>query len=139
LTDAATLGVVTYDVEATMPAQPKKRRTALTVTLVLVFVVVLGAGAYLLKVKPWVHEPTFNEQAIARCHDVVLKSIVSPATAKFVGDENVEIRGKQVVVTGEIDAENRFSALLRTKFWCGLTYDHGTWGPSDVLVDDHAY
>jgi hypothetical protein len=56
------------------------------------------------------------------CHDAVKAQLRSPATADFGGEE-VTQEGSHINVTGYVDSENGFGALLRSDFDCDTKVD----------------
>jgi len=84
-----------------------------------------------------------------RCKDVVVAKLISPATARFPSDPRVLLacyndRTDQTVAfaTGDVDAQNRFGALLRGNYWLWLTakgdarspQSKSAWEPYEALV-----
>lgn len=81
-------------------------------------------------------------EAWSVAQDFVRDHLKAPATAKFPdlysGDVGVSYDGNQLYsVEGYVDAENGFSALLRTKFVCKLR-DGGKagWSLVDIQLDE---
>lgn len=65
-------------------------------------------------------EPTTVE-ARAICEDWVREQLKAPATARF--SDGTESGGVgSYVITGSVDAENSFGAMLRTEWTCTITY-----------------
>ena len=56
------------------------------------------------------------------CHKAVRAQLKSPATADF-HDEATDTVGNKITVTGSVDSENGFGALLTSTFDCGTKVD----------------
>ncbi len=71
--------------------------------------------------------------AAAGCQEKVLPQLKAPGTAKFGGEEySTTNTTVPVRVSGWVDAENSFGALVRNRYSCLATpTDHG-WSISDV-------
>lgn len=107
-------------------APPKKGHTGLILGLVAAgLVILLGAGAvtYVLFFRT-----SESAQAITQCESAVQSMLKAPATAKFSGAAAAKSGAGGWDVTGSVDAENGFSALVRSSWDC---YAHknpdGTW------------
>lgn len=80
------------------------------------------------------YEANDRLQVQAACEIAVEQLLVSPGSADF-GRPRIVTRGDQVVVTGVVDSQNGFGALLRSSFECGLAEDaDGRWRVVDVDV-----
>ena len=116
---------VTQPYQPSAPA-PKKSHTGLIIGLVAVGLAVLlaaGTGAYFV-----FFYNAESKQAITECENSVKSMLRAPATAKF-SNEAVDKSGADGWdVTGYVDAENGFSALVRNQWDC---YAHknadGSW------------
>lgn len=115
-----------------VPPAPQKRRTGLIIGLIAAVLVVLAAAgvtAYALT-----RGPNLQQQATQACEDKVRASLKAPATAQFSGTEadpsgNTQAAdGQGWYVTGNVDAENGFSALVRSSWTCyAFKHGDGTW------------
>lgn len=78
-----------------------------------------------------------EDGAISVCHQAVEAKLKAPATAEFGGETASTGTGEDWAVTGWVDAENGFGALIRTDWKCFTTWLEGTkWETSvDVLED----
>lgn len=65
------------------------------------------------KQKPY--DPNWSGEAIAQCEDLVKENLKAPSTAEF--DTSATGDGTWTV-TGTVDAENSFGAMLRSEFQC---------------------
>lgn len=74
------------------------------------------------------NEPTRPDAGEARyqCEQWVKKRLKAPATAKF---SDVQITGSDPswTVTGAVDSENGFGAMLRSSWTCNIRLDGETW------------
>lgn len=68
-------------------------------------------------------ERALRKEASDTCGKLVKKNLKAPATAQWSGLK-VRKRGETYVVTGSVDAENGFGALLRLDYRC--TMKNGT-------------
>lgn len=107
---------------------PKKRRTGLIVGLLATVLVVLAGGgvaAYVLT-----RGPDLKQQATQACEDKLRGQLKSPATAQFSGtdaspsDATQAADGRGWYVTGNVDAQNSFGALIRSTWTC-YAYQRG--------------
>lgn len=72
--------------------------------------------------------PTMSEvrfMAIDTCHEAVTNQLKAPATAKFTNDEAKLAEGGWTV-TGSVDSENSFGALIRSSYTCTARLDGDT-------------
>lgn len=68
--------------------------------------------------------------AIDVCHQEVEEQLRAPATAEWPGDETVTHRGNEYTVSGAVDSENGFGALIRTEWVCTATWvEANRWNP----------
>ena len=111
-----------------LPPRRKKRRTGLIVGLIAAVLVVLAAGgvtAYVLT-----RGPDLKQQATQACEDKLRASLKAPATAQFSGidaspsDATQAADGRGWYVTGNVDAQNSFGALIRSTWTC-YAYQRG--------------
>lgn len=65
--------------------------------------------------------------AIDVCHQQVTDQLKAPATAQFQPSESATNVGARWTVSGSVDAQNGFGALIRSDYVCIATYD-GTGG-----------
>ena len=70
------------------------------------------------------------------CEEYVSSSLRSPGSAEFLEPE-IEARGEfGYDVTGEVDAENGFGALLRLDYTCQVNKVGDSWLLIDLQVDE---
>jgi hypothetical protein len=72
-------------------------------------------------VDPFVEQ--FDAQRV--CQDFVMDRLKAPSTAEF--DTDVSGVGPEYTVTGTVDSENSFGAMLRSQFTCTVRGDGTTW------------
>jgi hypothetical protein len=82
---------------------------------VLLVVVIIGIGAASGGGNS--HDPTSYE-AIRYCEDKVETMLKAPATAKFDSNSTATSPFR---VTGTVDSENSFGAMLRAEYQCTVT------------------
>ena len=76
------------------------------------------------------------ERAADAAQGFVLKALKAPATAKFVGVPSVQpFTDGSYEVTGEVDAQNSFGALLRNHYTVKLRPEDGEWHAETVQVE----
>lgn len=76
---------------------------------------------------PSASSPTPDPAALAiqRCRTEVLKWLKAPATARWSG-EHTTPDGDGFEVTGSVDSQNSFGALLRSTYLCHTSPSKGT-------------
>jgi hypothetical protein len=104
------------------------------VGLVAGIVMLLAGGtvAY-LALKPVPAGP--QAQVIATCEEAVKQRLRAPATAKFSNVTTAPV-GDAYRVNGDVDAENGFSALIRSQFTCMVHHDSDGWQAGGVEIGD---
>lgn len=78
--------------------------------------------------------PPLSEQAQNICYDEVLNQLKAPSTAELVSIASSPTEGDTWTVTGSVDAENSFGAMLRNEFSCDLTQTGDGWRIDSVYV-----
>ena len=61
-----------------------------------------------------------SNTAVAACEDSIRNQLKAPSTAKFSGERYTD-NDPDWLVTGNVDAENGFGAMIRSGFSCTLT------------------
>lgn len=82
--------------------------------------------------------PTPLESAVPACEQFVIERLRAPKTATFVPGavgEWVAPGSKQVKVTGSVDAQNGFGALIRNTYTCIVEQQPSESTPWWTLVD----
>ncbi|QOH59910.1 hypothetical protein [Rhodococcus rhodochrous] len=95
---------------------PKKRRQwpwLVGSALVAGIAIVAGLGK---------GEPSDNERMVTLCQKVVTDDAVAPSTVTFVSSQVVADADGGWTVSGELDGQNVFGAMLRSPYACKLTY-----------------
>lgn len=64
--------------------------------------------------------------AIAFCEQVVKDKLLSPGSARF-SDEHTDQIGDEYTVSGSVDSQNAFGALLRRDFTCRAQPSGADW------------
>jgi hypothetical protein len=121
-------------------ANPSRRRCwPWIIATVLVFA--LGAAVVWASTRPEPAPATSTKPTIAAahsaCEEAVELQLKAPGSATFGGREesaaNVEI---PIRVSGYVDAQNSFGALVRNRYSCLATPSGSTWTITDVSLSD---
>ena len=115
------------------------------------FLCLIGLSAVLMVVTPKPKLPsetmspkefcTFRmRDAPAAVEQEIKLKLKAPATAQFSGSEaslsNLGVDGTcNYIVTGNVDAQNAFGALLRSRFFGSVSYDKNGWRVIDTAFD----
>lgn len=113
------------DLESKDDDDTKKKRPGCVVWgLVFVALVVIWA----LIVDPGPDDDEVDAYSAQRqCQDWVEEQLRAPATAEF-SNQDVTVTGTNAwEVTGDVDAENGFGALVRNEWTCTIRLDGDTW------------
>ena len=116
------------------PTTPTRLPYVIVAAVVLAAV---AAGIWYLRPTTAAHTsiaPTTNA-AIVKCRDLVRTRLKSPGTAKFGDEKFTPDSAKAGRVTGWVDSENGFSALVRNRYVCAA-YLGDTWFVQDVTFSD---
>jgi hypothetical protein len=117
---------------------PRARRPRTGLAVVVTVLVMLGLVAAAGGGWWWLHRdtgPTARQQAIAACEDAVRGVLKAPATAQFSGEQAVPSGTDAYDVSGNVDAENSFGALLRQRWTCNaLRFAAGWEGTAKLLA-----
>lgn len=68
------------------------------------------------------------------CQQFVKDRLKAPSTADFSDEDHTNSGDHQWIVTGVVDAENSFGAMLRSSYRCELKVDGEDWIPLSVQV-----
>lgn len=137
----STLGAVT-DPHPSTPVSPARRGISAWLIAAVLILVVGGAGVgvahYLGFIgKPVVYAVTPHSGfAIERCREAVKVQLKAPATAKFGDEKFVAHTPTAGLVTGWVDAENGFGALVRERFTCSAYLGDTAWYVQGVEFAD---
>lgn len=113
------------DSDEQTPAPPAKRgKGAVTgiVAAVLIFVCCIWGYA---KDSDEDDGPT-SYDAKVMCQEFVGRVLKAPSTARY-SDEVVTVSSGTWTVTGHVDAQNSFGAMIRSSYTCKMTVSGDTW------------
>lgn len=116
-----------------------RRRNWRVLTIGAVALLVLtGAGLAfaLTRSKPSAPKVDVKASAIAACEGFVKDRLKAPATAKFSEEQVVDGPSGGYQVSGAVDAENGFSALIRGHFRCLAVQISGKWTDGGTEVTE---
>lgn len=117
--------------DLTQPAGPPKRRRwplAVAAGAAVVLVLALVVGSYLLLRPESSADDRFSTpKLLAACHEKAKEQLRAPGTAVFSGEAAEVQSGIQSRVTGVVDAQNGFGALLRLRYVCLAVRDDAGW------------
>ncbi|PWR08559.1 hypothetical protein DKT68_15190 [Micromonospora acroterricola] len=117
----------------TTPPRRASRRWPWIAAAVLVGLVAVGGLAYALM-------PSDEDEAVERCQAAISGQLKSPATAEYADDVTVSGEegnfGTYYEVTGQVDAENGFGALVRGDYRCKVQREQdGSWTVTESSFD----
>ena len=88
--------------------------------VVVAFVLLFAGCVAVASSDPEPYDGNNEYQAIAQCEPRIEEMLKAPATAEF--DSNASLGGSRIwIVTGTVDAENSFGALVRSRYGCTVT------------------
>jgi len=64
-----------------------------------------------------------SRTATNNCEGFVRERLKAPATAKFSNEKIIAIDGKLYIVTGDVDSQNSYGAMLRSNYNCLVSRD----------------
>jgi hypothetical protein len=76
-----------------------------------------------------------GSNAVAQCESAVKNQLKAPSTAKFSGEDYID-EDPTWLVTGSVDAQNGFGAMLRSGFNCTLTRSGESFIVSQANIDE---
>jgi hypothetical protein len=81
-------------------------------------------------------EAELEERLVQQCHRLVLAALVAPGSAKFPDEATVLPMGKRdtLNVSGKVDSQNRFGALIRKNYSCTFRRERGAWVPARAVL-----
>lgn len=79
--------------------------------------------------------PPTGYEAEMQCERWVKEKLKAPATAKFSNGNYTSNGGSSWTVTGSVDAENSFGALVRSDWTCDIRLDGDTWRGKALLTE----
>jgi uncharacterized lipoprotein YajG len=66
-------------------------------------------------------QETLNDHALAMALNIVSNSLVAPTTAKFSVATCQERKDHTFLISGKVDSQNSYGAMLRKDFFCVIT------------------
>lgn len=115
-------GVVAWEAKACPHCGQKKPAGRKPVSRQATVLVLLGLGLFIAAAAnvPRDGKGTDNFEVISTCRAVVEKVLKAPSTAKFIsGEDSVRRREDgSINVSGYVDAQNGFGAMLRNEYEC---------------------
>lgn len=75
-------------------------------------------------------------RAESACRDYVSDRLKAPASAEFSGSTLRTVSDLEFVVSGEVDSQNSFRAMLRSRYTCSVRLDlfDSTWALLDLSI-----
>jgi len=120
-------------IEAATPATPprRKHRRAIWISITVAVVIILASA---LGAIVWAATGPTKGKLVKVCRTAVTELLKSPGSAQWPGDESVSHgSGKQLwTVTGHVDAQNGFGALLRGEWECDAERRGRSWHVVDA-------
>ena len=123
MSEAETPAEATTESPATPPA-PQKGGSWVYVVMGLIVIVVIACVIGANRKTDNGSGDGLDAQRV--CRDFVKARLKAPATAKFSG-EDYDASGDTYTVTGAVDAQNSFGALLRSNYTCVVRLDGEKW------------
>ncbi|WP_104990860.1 hypothetical protein [Deinococcus sp. NW-56] len=83
-------------------------------------------------------QPPGNNDLISNCKVVVRNGLKTPSVAKFakVNKPVYSTVGGVYVVSGEVDSQNSYGAMIRSKFWCSSAFQGTAKGGTLYTIFD---
>ncbi len=75
-----------------------------------------------------------SASATAGCEELVKDRLKAPSTAEFSG-ESADGSAGSYTVTGDVDSQNSFGAMLRSHFTCTVHSSGNEWKLDDMEID----
>lgn len=129
--------------QMTQPRATSPRRRRWPLAALAVVVLLAGAAAAWFVVWPAVDRehvarPAGTVGAVAACHEAVKLRLKAPGTAQFGGEQTQGDGGPTTaaIVTGWVDAQNGFGAMVRSRYWCKAFRGDSVWRVDDATFSD---
>lgn len=120
-----------YPIEQPPPAEKNRA------PVIIVALIVLIVAAAIVIVVLLTSGPSDEQRAITACDDAVRSQLKAPSTAKFSGEHIVPTDAVGApMIKGSVDAENGFSAMIRTGFTCYMVTNNDVMSVSQTQIDD---
>lgn len=120
--------------------KPQRSSPVLGVVMLFVMAVALctvGIAAVTSRMEEPPTDPASADRstdAEVMCEESINKRLKAPASAKYT-HQNSRKNGAQYVVSGYVDSQNSFGAMVRTRFTCTVTdQGDGTWQLDDLQL-----
>lgn len=101
------------------------------ITLAIIGVVAIGVALYVVT-----NAPPGVESAKVACKSAVKDRLASPASADFVTVKASWVDEDELAVWGEVDADNKFGAAIRSEYGCDLSRADSGWSVEDVEIHE---
>lgn len=111
--------------------EPKGITPAMWVAGAFAAVVLVGGVALFLTQKDDGYDSNTSYEAIAQCEAAIKDRLKAPSTAEF---QSTATGGGTWTVTGTVDAENSFGAMMRSSYQCTVKIDNAE-DTAQVRVD----
>ena len=73
------------------------------------------------------------EGALKGCRSLVERKLKAPSTAEFPADERLTGTPPPWIISGSVDAENSFGAMIRTQWVCEIRYTDRWIGTATLI------
>lgn len=103
-----------------------EQRSATRWAWVIVLVIAAVCGAFIFKSNSD-NKPDPAGDASRACENFVKDRLKAPSTAKFSGESVSDDGTGRYTVTGSVDAQNSFGAMLRDHYSCLMRLDGDNW------------
>lgn len=77
-----------------------------------------------------------STMAEVMCEDFVEKRLKSPASAEFTNPRTVRSPEGVYTVTGDVDSQNSFGAMIRNRYQCKVSHEGDTWHLADLTFTE---
>lgn len=119
-------------------SQPKRRANPVFATVALLAMLALCvAGAALALSGDESQDPAVADRAVdaeIMCEEFIGRRLKAPATAKYSHTQTLK-DGARYTVSGHVDAENSFGAMVRTDYTCVVAdQGNGKWSLVDLSL-----
>lgn len=120
------------------PPEPHRSRKG-PILAAVAFALIVGLGIVLFaanRVEPARAISPTTGQALEKCRVAVAERLKSPGSARYGDVKYTPESPTAGRVTGWVDAENGFGALVRNRFACTAYMPSGSWWIQDVTFTD---
>jgi hypothetical protein len=120
---ARTVGCMGHETEAKVDPPKKTGGLGAVIAFAVVF---LCLGGFALKAVFGGDRASSTGDAVVACEGFVKDRLKAPSSAKFSG-EDAQQSGSVYTVTGAVDSQNSFGALLRSSYTCVVEDSGSQW------------